>query len=44
VRFRLVQHLAIDVGYIAIDYDFDDGDFSYNIMTRGPALGLTFDF
>jgi|RhiMethySRZTD1v2_1073278.scaffolds.fasta_scaffold98134_2 hypothetical protein len=44
VRFRVAQQFAIDAGYIAIDYDFDDGDFSYNVMSRGPALGLTFDF
>jgi len=48
-RFRLSNAVALDVGYrwLSEDYDNDKGGpahFSYDVVTSGPFIGLTFSW
>lgn len=44
LRARLAEHVAIDLGYRAIDVDYRSGVGSFDVLFHGPIAGLGVSF
>lgn len=44
VGVKLGKRAGIQAGYRAIAHDYEDGDFRYDVVMRGPTLGMDFGF
>jgi hypothetical protein len=44
VRWQMNPHLGMLVGYRYFDMDYEINDFTYDIATSGPALGMVMTF
>lgn len=44
VGVRVGKKAGLHAGYRAIAHDYEDGDFTYDAVMRGPTLGLDFGF
>lgn len=40
--WRLNQHLEVNIGYRAMYYDYEDGDFELDLTMHGPWIGMSF--